>query len=97
MKSIKLKTNTLFLIAALLVSHLGFSQDKQDDELSRKEKIKRLKIAFITKELDLTVDQSEKFWPVYNELESKVEDEKKARRKTAKELKENLETLSSGS
>ena len=38
----------------------------------RLEKIKVQKIAFITDELDLTTDEAQKFWPVYNEYQEKV-------------------------
>ena len=31
----------------------------------------KLKIAFITEKLDLSVDEAAKFWPVYNEFEAK--------------------------
>ena len=93
---LKLNTANIFLVLYfLMISPLVISQGpNSDDALTRKEKIARLKIAFITKELDLSLDQSEKFWPVYNELTKKIDDEKKARKKTAKNLKENLETLS---
>lgn len=94
MKSLKITPNSLLLIALLFFTPLAFSQGNGDDQLSRKEKIERLKIAFITKELDLSLDQSEKFWPVYYEMEKKVDEQKKIRKKTAKDLKENLETLS---
>ncbi|MFT6923629.1 MAG: formate dehydrogenase maturation protein FdhE [Crocinitomicaceae bacterium] len=94
MKSLKTTSSSLLLLAFLFVAPFSFSQDNGGDQLSRKEKIERLKIAFITKELDLSVDQSEKFWPVYNEMEKKIDEQKKARRTTAKDLKENLETLS---
>ncbi|NRA11123.1 MAG: hypothetical protein HRT57_04105 [Crocinitomicaceae bacterium] len=93
MKSIRITPSGLLLIALLFIAPLALSQDKPDHQLTRKEKIKRLKIAFITKELDLTIEQSEKFWPVYNELQKKVDEQKKARKKTTKDLKENLETL----
>ena len=33
------------------------------------EKIKALKIAFITEELNLTSNEAEKFWPVYNKYD----------------------------
>mgnify|MGYP003572295253 CR=1 FL=1 len=94
MKILKITPNSLLLFALLFVTPLGFAQENGDPELSKKEKIERLKIAFITKELDLSVEDSEKFWPVYNEMEKKIGEEKKARKKTANELKENLETLS---
>ncbi len=94
MKSINFTPNALLLLVFLFIAPFGFSQQNQDEQLTRQEKIKRLKIAFITKELDLTVEQAEKFWPVYNEREKKINEKKKARKKIAKELKANLETLS---
>ncbi len=35
----------------------------------RSSKIKALKIAFITEKLDLTKEEAEKFWPLYNEYQ----------------------------
>lgn len=37
----------------------------------KKEKIKALKVAYITSELSLTSDEAQKFWPIYNTFESK--------------------------
>lgn len=37
----------------------------------RKEKIKALKIAHITKDLALTTSEAEKFWPIYNTFDEK--------------------------
>jgi Spy/CpxP family protein refolding chaperone len=37
----------------------------------KKEKIKALKVAFLTTELDLTAKEAEKFWPVYNSFDDK--------------------------
>ncbi len=44
----------------------------QDDENSRGEKIEALKIAFITQKLELTTDEAQKFWPVYNQYEQEI-------------------------
>ncbi|MFC5045999.1 Spy/CpxP family protein refolding chaperone [Aquimarina hainanensis] len=38
-----------------------------------KEKIKSMKIAHITQALDLTTNEAQKFWPVYNEHEQSME------------------------
>lgn len=43
----------------------------QDDD-SRGEKIEALKIAFITQKLNLTSDEAQKFWPVYNQYEQDI-------------------------
>lgn len=48
----------------MLLSLSGFAQDKD-----RKERIKALKIAFITERLELTEKEAQKFWPVYNDFE----------------------------
>lgn len=44
----------------------------QDDENSRGEKIEALKIAFITQKLELSTDEAQKFWPVYNQYEQEI-------------------------
>jgi protein subunit release factor A len=49
---------------------LGFSSFAQEKNESR-EKIKALKIAHITNELNLTSSEAEKFWPIYNAFEDK--------------------------
>ena len=45
------------------------AQDKRNDDNRRqdwKEKIKSEKVAFLTKEMNLTSDEAQAFWPVYN-------------------------------
>lgn len=37
-----------------------------------KERMKAFKTAYITEQLDLSVDEAEKFWPVYNEYDKKI-------------------------
>ena len=38
----------------------------------KKEKIEALRVAFITQQLNLSPEESQKFWPVYNEYQDKV-------------------------
>jgi hypothetical protein len=57
------------------------AQDEKESEEVKKfkhraeqfEKMRSMKIAFISEELALTPEEAEKFWPVYNEMESKRE------------------------
>ena len=49
-----------------------------------KERIKALKIAFITERLDLSEKEAEKFWPVYNAFDEK---QSKIKFKEMRELK----------
>ncbi|MCJ8291852.1 MAG: hypothetical protein HRT58_17440 [Crocinitomicaceae bacterium] len=84
---------SILTIAVALFSFYGLSQSGHKQQ-SKKDKIEQLKIAFITKELDLSVEEAEKFWPVYNDMSDALRKEKKARRQKGKELKENFDTLS---
>lgn len=55
----------LLLILLLSLSISTFAQDK-----NRQERIKALKIAFITERLELTESEAQKFWPIYNAFDS---------------------------
>lgn len=56
------------LILLLIVGNLsGIKVQAQD-----KEKIQSLKIAFITQKLQLTPDEAQKFWPIYNQYDQEI-------------------------
>ncbi len=55
-----------------------------------KDKIEALRMNFITKKLDLTINESEKFWPIYNEYNDKLKAIKKKIRQSYKRKSENL-------
>lgn len=57
-----MKTKILFPIIFLLVTSLSFSQGFKE----KREKVKALKVAYITEQLELTTDEAQKFWPIYN-------------------------------
>lgn len=57
-----MKTKIIFPIIFLLVTSLSFSQGFKE----KKEKVKALKVAYITEQLELTTDEAQKFWPIYN-------------------------------
>ena len=52
----------------------SFSQRNEKDKSRLREKLNSHKIAFLTDKVNLTEDEAEKFWPVYNAYE----EEKKA-------------------
>lgn len=96
MKNEKFITPVLSLLFLLTFSSMGLAQESEkpeEKEPSKREKIEQLKIAFITTELDLTTEESEKFWPIYNEMIDKIRTEKKAQKELRSELKEGMETL----
>ena len=54
----------LLLILILAFSLATFAQDK-----GKRERIKALKVAFITEQLQLSTTEAQKFWPIYNAFE----------------------------
>lgn len=95
MKNMKQLLSILMLVTALFVTPEASAQKGGNiDGKGRKERIAQLKIAFITKELDLTTDEAEKFWPLYNEMSSSIKKERKTRKEKTKTLKANYETSS---
>ena len=86
-----LRTGIIQLIFIFLSLALFAQNGPRKDQ---KEKIEEVKIAFITKELDLSPDEAKSFWPIYNEMEDKMRAERKVRRKAGKSLKDNFESMS---
>ncbi len=58
--------NKLLLALFMLFTALSYSQHRHDWE-----KIKSLKVAFITEKLSLSSKEAQEFWPVYNAYEEK--------------------------
>lgn len=75
-----MKKLTLILFV-ILTSWSTFSQDSD-----KREKIKSLKVAFITERLALTQAEAQKFWPIYNAYET----EKDAQRKLGHEKRNQI-------
>ena len=64
-----MKIKQILPILLLLSSFSFYAQSENMKE--KKEKIKALKVAFLTTELDLTAKEAEKFWPVYNSFDDR--------------------------
>ena len=74
------------IIALLLLSiSSGFAQH---------EKIKALKTAHITTELNLSSDEAEKFWPIYNESQEKTHKLRKQLRDIHKKTDQTFDNIS---
>jgi hypothetical protein len=67
-------------------------QERQPGQ--KKERVQQIKIAYFTQELDLSSEEAEKFWPVYNEMNEKIQEQKKKTKAATREIKNNLETMS---
>lgn len=75
-----MKKYKLMTLIALLLSVATFAQPGSRFK-EKKEQVKSLKVAFITNELDLTPEESAKFWPVYNAFEDKQHEIRKQKLK----------------
>jgi len=73
------------LLIALVASTLSTYAQHQ-------ERVKALKVAFITEKLDLTSSEAEKFWPVYNNIETKKDELRKQTKRLRKSV--DFESLS---
>lgn len=57
----------LYAILFVMLSTVSFAQGNPE----KREKVKALKVAFLTEKLALTSEEAQKFWPIYNTFEEK--------------------------
>lgn len=62
-----MKTKWILIIVCFFTTSFLFSQNFK----AQKEKVKALKVAFITEQLALTSEEAQKFWPIYNAFNEK--------------------------
>lgn len=62
----------LMILFSILFSATLISQNRNQEK--RKDKIQAYKVAFMTRRMDLTPEESQKFWPIYNAHEKKLQD-----------------------
>jgi hypothetical protein len=84
---------SIFLFSIILL-FTGQVLKAQNEHKDRWEKIRSEKVSFLTDKLALTPTEAQKFWPVYNELESKRWESQKCRRDLEVKVKEAEESLS---
>jgi len=70
----KLQVLSLLFLIFLLNAFTGNAQNRKFGNGQQHERIDAQKIAFITDQLQLTTDEAEKFWPVYNQFNNQKED-----------------------
>ncbi len=64
----KLRNAILYFGLLLLSSVSLYAQPKNDDSKGWKDRIMSEKIAFLTTEANITPEEAQKFWPVYNQI-----------------------------
>ena len=84
----------LLILILTVASSAQFAFTQEALEPSKREKLQSLKVAYLTEELNLTPEEAQAFWPLYNELESKMKAIRKAQRENRISTKKNHETMS---
>ena len=77
------------LAVFLLVGAMSFAQNQRG-----RERIKSLKVAFITERLNLSTEEAQVFWPLYNEHEENIEAIKRRERREIRSQLQDFEYLS---
>jgi hypothetical protein len=78
-----MKKILLILVMALGISVVSNAQD-DDGGKGNGSRIEALKIAYLTKKLNLSTDEAQKFWPIYNQYMVEI-------RKTRMDARQNKE------
>ncbi|TFV97573.1 hypothetical protein E4S40_02675 [Algoriphagus kandeliae] len=65
-----MKKTSLVILFFFLIISIGFAQRRGSID---SERLEAARVAFITTRLDLSTEQAEKFWPIFNEYNKKRE------------------------
>lgn len=80
-----------YTIVVLFITLITFGQDPGD----RLERIKALRVAYISEKLDLTPEEAQRFWPVFNKFDDNMTALNKQKRQLMEKLRpENASNLS---
>ena len=86
-----MKTVGSVLFALLVSGILAAQPGKKGGKGERmKERIRAERVAFLTDRLELTSEQAQKFWPIYNEHDAELSALKKEQRNSRKAIDQNL-------
>ena len=96
-----MKTYIKYTLVCVLFAFSGFTavaqeKDKKSREAEKKEfheKLKTLHVAHITAELDLTENEAQEFWPVYNKLREEDREIDHAKRDLMRKIDRNYSSM----
>tara|TARA_B100000524_G_scaffold308290_2_gene184046 strand:+ start:6834 stop:7304 length:471 start_codon:yes stop_codon:yes gene_type:complete len=60
---------------------------KKNEKKQRTARIEQAKVAFISKKLELSTEEAEAFWPIYNEMQAEIKAHRKSMKADLKALK----------
>lgn len=95
MKATKYKHTGLFLSLVIFFVFTANMQAQQNSNVQKRlNQLKAKKIAFLSQQMQLTPEEAQVFWPVYNEFVAKKESLNKNKKQLAQKLKNDTRNLS---
>jgi 3-dehydroquinate dehydratase len=88
-----MKIKTLIITLLIALPLFSIAQQKHGGQCHHEE-IMVEKVSFLTTNLDLTVNEAQNFWPVYNEFQNKLKENSEEIFTIRKDLKTNIDNLS---
>jgi Spy/CpxP family protein refolding chaperone len=90
----KLQVLFIALLVTLIGVFTGSAQNRNQGNGPQRARIDAQKVAFITDQLQLTPDEAQKFWPVYNQLNSQKEELNRDFMEANQKVRKNVDTMS---
>ncbi len=87
----------LFIVVAIAIFALGAdlaNAQQRRPQAPYGKRIEAVKIAFFTRQMKLTPDEAKVFWPLYDQYQMALEEQKHERRQKQEDVRERLEDLS---
>lgn len=89
-----MKVQLLILLGFILSMSCSFAQGTGNTLQNKREQVQAQKVAFITAKLNLTAEEAQQFWPLYNEYQKKKGTVLKERKLLMEKLRNNTNTIS---
>ena len=89
-----MKKIIFIVFTGIFILTAQFTKAQNESREARMEKFRTEKIAFLTSKLELTSNEAEKFWPIYNQFEKERWEAQKSRRELEDKVREAEESLS---
>lgn len=83
-----MKKTLYFIFASLIISCAVFAQPQDSTRVLPN--LQGLKVAFVTKQLSLTTDEAQKFWPVYYSYSAELRSARKGQKEDVLAMEENM-------
>lgn len=90
MNTMKIAMLTFFAAFGFIAISIAQPGPKHEQ---KKEKVEAMKIGFITQQMDLTPEEAQKFWPVYNQMNNEIDALRKERKLSRENAKETFDVM----